>query len=187
MLRFGARSALHNPIAGAGIEADDCQRGRLVASYPAKFWQVDRSSTDDATTAPRAADAQSPDGRSAPLPSAMSHADGPFVHSSAQRRPQALERTPTWDRRLIWRMRSGDMWARVHRPTEGKIKRTDVAAGTAPQVFVCTLSFASQHGTKPALYEVRLMAPQTDRHLFSTHKPTAVAMRGASRIAISTL
>jgi hypothetical protein len=53
-------------------------------------------------------------------------------------------------------------------------------------VFVCTLSFARQHSTKPALCEVRLLAPQTDRHLFSTHKPTAVAMCGAGRTAVST-
>ncbi len=87
-LRFVVHNGLHSRCRGACIAADDCQRGCWVASYPAKTQQVDRPSTDGSTIGQRDADAQSPDGGSARPPSTIPHANGPFVHSSAQRRPQ---------------------------------------------------------------------------------------------------
>jgi hypothetical protein len=53
-------------------------------------------------------------------------------------------------------------------------------------VFVCTLSFSPQHGTKQEFCEVRLLAPQVARHLFSARKPTALIMCDNRRTAVST-
>jgi hypothetical protein len=53
-------------------------------------------------------------------------------------------------------------------------------------VFVCTLSFSPQHGIKQEFCEVRLLAPQVARHLFSARKPTALTMCDNGRTAIST-
>jgi hypothetical protein len=53
-------------------------------------------------------------------------------------------------------------------------------------VFVCTLSFSPQHGTKPTFCEVRRLAPQVARHLFSARKPTAPIMCDNGRTAVAT-
>ena len=76
--------------------------------------------------------------------------------------------------------------SREQATVDGKIKRTDVRARFARQVFVCTLGFAHHNGTKPAPREVRVVPPQEVFSSFQSNDRCQLRSYRNGRSAVST-